>query len=220
MGRVFVLRSVRVFYEKFGSMKFISHLDMNRFMIRMVRVSKIPVWYSEGLNPHPYITFALPLSLGFESSYEVMDIRLDDDTYSNEEVFNSLSSVMPPDINIFKVSDPIMKAGEITSAEFIVTFDDCDENLTNKFIEFLNNDEILIEKKSKKGKVNTIDISKMIYDFDFNGNELKLNLAAGGNDNLNPKLLLEAFSNVFNIKLSDYSIKRIKIYAKGNKQFV
>lgn len=193
---------------------------MNRFMIRMVRVSKIPVWYSEGFNPHPYITFALPLSLGFESSYEVMDIRLDDDTYSNEDVFNSLSSVMPPDINIFKVSDPVMKAGEITSAEFIVTFDVCDENLRNKFIEFLNNDEILIEKKSKKGKVNTIDISKMIYDFDFNGNELKLNLAAGGNDNLNPKLLLEAFSNVFNIKLSDYSIKRIKIYAKENKQFV
>ena len=44
-------------------MKFISHLDMQRFMIRMIRRSGIPVWYSEGFNPHPYITFALPLSL-------------------------------------------------------------------------------------------------------------------------------------------------------------
>lgn len=221
MGRVFVLRSVRVFYEKFGSMKFISHLDMNRFMIRMVRVSKIPVWYSEGFNPHPYITFALPLSLGFDSSYEVMDIRLDDDTYSNEEVFNSLSSVMPPDIKIFKVSNPVMKAGDIASAEFVIIFDEVDKNLTEKFNDFLAADkEILVEKKSKKGKLNTIDISHMIYSYKLQDNELKLNLAAGGSDNLNPKLLLEAFSKEYNTKLPNYSIKRIMIYTKENKQFV
>ena len=220
-GRVFVLRSVRVFYEKFGSMKFISHLDMNRFMIRMVRVSKIPVWYSEGFNPHPYITFALPLSLGFDSSYEVMDIRLDDDTYSNEEVFNSLSSVMPPDIKIFKVSNPVMKAGDIVSAEFVITFDEIDKNLTEKFNDFLAADkEILVEKKSKKGKLNTIDISHMIYSYKLQDNELKLNLAAGGSDNLNPKLLLEAFSKEYNTTLPNYSIKRIMIYTKENKQFV
>ena len=215
------MRSVRVFYKKFGSMKFISHLDMNRFMIRMVRVSKIPVWYSEGFNPHPYITFALPLSLGFDSSYEVMDIRLDDDTYSNEEVFNSLSSVMPPDIKIFKVSNPVMKAGEIASAEFVITFDEIDKNLTEKFNDFLAADkEILVEKKSKKGKLNTIDISHMIYSYKLQDNELKLNLAAGGSDNLNPKLLLEAFSKEYNLTLPNYSIKRIMIYTKENKQFV
>ena len=215
------MRSVRVFYEKFGSMKFISHLDMNRFMIRMVRVSKIPVWYSEGFNPHPYITFALPLSLGFDSSYEVMDIRLDDDTYSNEEVFNSLSSVMPPDIKIFKVSNPVMKAGEIASAEFVITFDEIYKNLTEKFNDFLAADkEILVEKKSKKGKLNTIDISHMIYSYKLQDNELKLNLAAGGSDNLNPKLLLEAFSKEYNTTLPNYSIKRIMIYTKENKQFV
>lgn len=201
-------------------MKFISHLDMNRFMIRMVRISKIPVWYSEGFNPHPYITFALPLSLGFESSYEVMDIRLDDDAYTNQEVFDSLNSVLPTDIKLIKVSDPVTKAGEITSAEFIVTFDACDENLTNKFIEFLDNDEILIEKKSKKGKVNTIDISKMIYGSEFKGNELKLNLAAGGKDNLNPKLLLGAFENKYNFSLPNHFIKRTMVYSKDGKKFV
>lgn len=194
---------------------------MNRFMIRMVRVSKIPVWYSEGFNPHPYITFALPLSLGFDSSYEVMDIRLDDDTYSNEEVFNSLSSVMPPDIKIFKVSNPVMKAGDIASAEFVITFDEIDKNLTEKFSDFLAADkEILVEKKSKKGKLNTIDISHMIYSYKLQDNELKLNLAAGGSDNLNPKLLLEAFSKEYNTTLPNYSIKRIMIYTKENKQFV
>ncbi len=220
MGRVFVLRSVRVFYEKFGSMKFISHLDMNRFMIRMVRVSKIPVWYSEGFNPHPYITFALPLSLGFDSSYEIMDIRLDDDSFTNGQVFDSLNSVMPPDIKLFKVCDPVMKAGEIASAEFVVSFENRDKNLQEKFTDFLSAEEILTEKKSKKGKVNIVDISKMIHSFRFEENKLILKLAAGGSDNLNPKLLLEAFSNKNNTVLPNYSIKRTMIYTKDYKPFI
>ena len=219
--KVFVLRSVRVFYEKIGDMKFVSHLDINRFMIRMIKISKIPVWYSEGFNPHPYITFALPLSLGFESTYEIMDIRLDDDSFSNESVFNALNSVIPKDIKIISVCDPVMKVGEITSAEFVVTFDVCDNNLREQIISFLhNNDAILIEKKSKKGKINTINISGMIYSFNFKENELKLKLAAGGKENLNPKLLLEAFENKSNLTLPSFSIKRVMIYSGDDKKFI
>ena len=214
------MRSVRVLYEKFGPMKFISHLDMNRFMIRMVRVSNIPVWYSEGFNPHPYITFALPLSLGFDSSYEVMDIRLDDDNYSNSQVFDALSSVLPDGIKLISVSDPVMKAGEINAAKFIVTFEKISENLKNSIESFFQLDEILTEKKSKKGKINLVDISKMIYDYKFEENELIIRLAAGGNNNLNPKLLLDAFARYFDISLPKYSIKRIMIYADCKKPFI
>lgn len=218
--RVFVLRSVRVFYEKTGDMKFISHLDINRFMIRMIKISKVPVWYSEGFNPHPYITFALPLSLGFESTYEIMDIRLDDDTFANELVFNSLKSVVPHGIKILKVCDPVMKAGEISSAEFVIEFKNCSDKLREQFFSFLNdNDEILIEKKSKKGKINTINISSMIYNFNFINNELKLKLAAGGKDNLNPKLLLDAFTKATGVSLPDYSIKRTMIFS-GDTEFI
>ena len=52
------MRTVRVFYKKLGRLKFISHLDMNRFMLRALRLSGLPVWYTEGFNPHPYATFA------------------------------------------------------------------------------------------------------------------------------------------------------------------
>ena len=57
------MRNVRVFFTKHGRMKFASHLDMNRLMTRLIRLSNIPIWYTEGFNQHPYITFALPLSL-------------------------------------------------------------------------------------------------------------------------------------------------------------
>ena len=73
------MKSVRIFYTKLGRMKFVSHLDMNRLMIRVIRKSGIPVWYTEGFNPHPYYSFALALSLGFESSCEILDFNLNEE---------------------------------------------------------------------------------------------------------------------------------------------
>ena len=67
------MRNVRIFYKKIGRMKFISHLDMTRFMSRLISKSKIPVWYTEGFNRHIYMNFAVPLSLGFEGLYEILE---------------------------------------------------------------------------------------------------------------------------------------------------
>ena len=50
MGRVFALRNVRVFYAKRGRMKYVSHLDMNRYMVRLFKVANIPAWYTEGFS--------------------------------------------------------------------------------------------------------------------------------------------------------------------------
>ena len=86
-------------------MKFISHLDMTRFMSRLIAKSKIPVWYTEGFNQHIYMNFALPLSLGFEGLYEIVDIRLTDDSYSLEKCLEALKKVSPPDIEFISVSD-------------------------------------------------------------------------------------------------------------------
>ena len=72
-------------------MRFISHLDMTRFMARVIRRAELPVWYTEGFNPHLYMTFALPLSLGFESEYEVVDIRLLDDGYPIDTLCDKLA---------------------------------------------------------------------------------------------------------------------------------
>ncbi len=211
------MRSVRVFFKKYGNMKFISHLDLNRFMIKMVRISGIPVWYSEGFNPHPYITFALPLSLGFESCYEVMDIRLDDDSYPNAMVYNSLKPLMPKGIEIISCSNPVMKAGDITYAEFLVEFD---EKIPEKeFINFISADRIEAEKRSKKGGFKTVDLKEYIYSYSLNEQSLKLVLAAGGSNNLNPKLLLDAFCSVSVCKLPTYSVTRTMIFDKDMNVF-
>ena len=57
---------VRLTLSKQGRIKYVSHLDMFRLMQRAVRRADIPLWYTEGFNPHPYISFLLALSLGVE----------------------------------------------------------------------------------------------------------------------------------------------------------
>jgi radical SAM-linked protein len=63
-----------VLLAKKGRAKYTSHLDMQRCMMRAVRRARIELWYTEGFNPHPYVTFALPLPLGVESDGEPVDM--------------------------------------------------------------------------------------------------------------------------------------------------
>ena len=63
------MRCVRVWFHKTGPIRYISHLDLMRTMTRAIRRSRIPLWYTEGFNPHPYMTFALPLSLGMQREH-------------------------------------------------------------------------------------------------------------------------------------------------------
>lgn len=193
---------------------------MNRFMNRMVRVSQVPVWYSEGFNPHPYITFALPLSLGFESSYEAMDIRLDDDAYTNEQLCSSLGRMMPEGIKILSVRDPVMKAGTIEFAEFQIKFSNLTEALAEKLTAYLSRNAIFAEKKTKKGKVNTINLAEYINKFTFENGTLVLVLAAGGSKNLNPTLLLDTFTQESGEALPNYLITRTMLFNENMENFI
>ena len=213
------MRDVRVFFKKTGRMKFISHLDLQRFMIRMIRRSGIPVWYSEGFNPHPYITFALPLSLGFESTYDVMDMRLDDDNFPLNDTLRMLKTVMPEGIELIGIGEPWMKAGEIAFAKYEISFDSLDDDIKTKLNSFLALPEILTEKKNKKGKWNTIDLAPSIKSFEIMDKSIILVLASGSANNLNPKLLLEAFEKQCEVNLPFMSVVRTMIYNSDMEQF-
>lgn len=48
-------------------MRYISHLDLMRLMMRAVRRARIPFYLTEGFHPHPKIKFKRALKLGVES---------------------------------------------------------------------------------------------------------------------------------------------------------
>lgn len=196
MERVFALKNVRLFYNKGDRMRFISHLDMTRFMARMIRRAELPVWYTEGFNPHLYMTFALPLSLGFESEYEVVDIRLTDDDYPIDTLCDKLNTVCPPYIRFFGAAEPIKKAGDVAAAKFSILFDDNGE-IKDALNQFLSRDSITVLKKTKKGDIKELEVADKIKDFLVdaadNNTILNITLPAGSSENLNPELFLNKF---------------------------
>jgi len=218
MGRVSALKNVRVFYKKSGRMKFVSHLDMNRFMSRCIKKAGIPIWYTEGFHPHPYIAFALPLSLGFESEYEVIDIRLVDDEYPLNLVVEKLNAVFPEYVRAFDAAEPITKVGKIAFADFVITFNDATVK-TDELIEFLSSESIVVSKRTKKGTFKEIDIAPKIKAFSIEDGTLKITLPAGSEDNLNPELLLNAFFEKCSSVYSSYNINRTLVYDGDMKIF-
>ena len=172
-------------------MKFISHLDMNRFFTRILRKSNLPIWYTEGFNPHPYITFAAPLSLGFESEYEIMDFRLTDDDFSLEKAAEILKTVVPEYIEIISLKEPVMKAGKIGFAGYELTFEN--KETAEKFYDFISSDSVIVSKKTKKGDVKVIDVADKIQDTIKNGEKISLVLPSG-NENINPSVIVSAFN--------------------------
>ena len=109
------MRSVRLNFSKTGRAIYISHLDVNRMMTRAVRRARLPMWYTEGFNPHPYIAFALPLSLGQSSDCEYMDIRIEGDM-TDEEVMTRLNDTLPEGLKILSVGAPVHDAKDIEKA--------------------------------------------------------------------------------------------------------
>lgn len=216
------MKNVRVYMTKCGRLIFTSHLDMNRFMTRALRLSRLPIWYTEGFNPHPYLTFLLPLSLGFESDCEIMDIRITDEEMPLEEIKTALNAVLPSDMQVQKVAEPVLKPGKIAFAEFLITFKSAGDKLAARLSAFLLQDSIVTEKKGKKGKLSTVDLAPKIQSFstDVIDNEdgssfvaLKIVLPAGGSDNVNPTLLLTAYNKEHSDEpLPFYKIKRTMIF--------
>lgn len=219
---LFLLR-VRATFRKTGRAKYISHLDLNRCMLRTFRRSRLPVWYTEGFNPHPYYSFALALSLGFESECEILDFNITDDNMSMEEIRDSLNAVMPEGMGIVKVALQKQKITAIAKAEytFSLVSEDCEE-LFSAVNELIAKPEILVEKKTKKG-IKTVDIKPdtEILSCEKNGNgiDIAMYLPAGTQTNYNPSLFTEALKNFTDIPFETEKIRRTAILCEDNSVF-
>lgn len=201
-------------------MKFVSHLDMNRLMIRVIRKSGIPVWYTEGFNRHIYINYAVPLSLGFEGVYEVMDIRLTDDSFSFEETVSRLNAAAPEGIEFLRAEEPVLPTVDIAFAEYELTFDPENAPLYDKLKEFLSKESVICQKKDKKGRIKEFDIIPKIKRAEFAGDKVLLVLSAGNEGNLNPSLVLNAFFEQTDTAPIFCKVKRLMLFDKDLKPFV
>ena len=153
--------TVRLVFSKTGRAKYISHLDLYRAMTRVLRRAAIPLWYTEGFNKHPYITFAAPLSLGHESVCERMDFRLTDETVSMREIVDRINACLPEGLKAISAAEAVTKASDLGYAKYRLRLS-CSPAVLRAF---LDQPSILVEKKTKKkGGVKTVEIKPHLKD--------------------------------------------------------
>ena len=200
-------------------MKFVSHLDMTRFMTRLVNKAKIPIWYTEGFNQHAYFNFAVPLSLGFEGEYEVLDLRIIDPQYTNEQLLEALNGATVPGIEFWAAVEPKLKMKELRFAEFEILFDNLDDAVSEKINDFFSHESIITQKTTKRGGTKDIDIAPLIKKAELNGNALTVILTAGNENNLNPSLVLSTMFEAEEVEPLYYTVTRKMIYDGDLKPF-
>ena len=186
--------TVRLVFSKTGRARYISHLDLNRAMTRVLRRAGIPLWYTEGFNRHPYITFTAPLSLGSESLCERMDFRLTDDTMSMQEIIDRVNSAMPEGLRALKAAEAVKKACFLGFARYRISFACSVEEMTA----FLEQPCITAEKRAKKGGFKTVELKPHLLDTEVeiakDGCTLTVTLPCSNDLTINPTLLTTAVS--------------------------
>ena len=216
---------VRMSFEKTGMAKFISHLDTVRLITRSMKRACVPIWFTEGFNPHAFLTFAMPLSLGFESYCETVDFRLMEEM-DLDELAKKINDALPVDITVKEIYVYETCPNDIRWAEYKIIFNNPDKLLLENAEKVLSADEILVLKKAKQGRKKIdkeVNIKEHIKSFDLTEEKGKLVLntilSSGTSININPMLLIGAIVKDTNTDEQDVDIIKVQSFTENMEIF-
>lgn len=212
-------------FNKEGVIRYISHLDLLRLFKRSFKRVEIKLQYSQGFNPHPKMSFAQPLSLGYTSSAELLEF----DTVNphlTDEIVGKLNTVMPEGIRVLSCEE-LPKEGRSLAAltnsasyEILIPVEDSFKKDCSVLADqYLSQQQIKIMKHQRKsGKDIEVDIKPMIFEMngmvDNNLIMITCKIAAGSTENLSPEMVLSTFCDFAGISYdrADILINRTRIY--------
>ena len=144
----------RILFEKRGNAVWISHLDLMRLFQRAFKRAGLPLTHTQGYNPRPSVSIALPLSVGIESRCELLDFELDGDEVSCDEIRSRLNQTLTEGIRVLAVCKKGRKLKELTFLQCRITLEydsgvpaDAQEQIAKLF----SRDELILPKKTKNG---------------------------------------------------------------------
>lgn len=207
-----VYTKLRVKFSRTGTLRFISHLDLCRAIRTIFRRAKLPIRYSEGFNPHPRMTFTLPLPLGAESECEYMDIFLPEG-YDLSTVCPDMNAVSPVGLCFLEAYVPESSIYDVAYSRYELFLSGVTPERARELLE----DPPALTKKNKKGVEKIVDIAPMIHEHSAEEREggayVAVTLDAGEASYLNP----DRFAGIFGA--SDYSLRRTALYFADGRLF-
>lgn len=158
-------------FTKVDGMRFISHLDLQRLFRRVFRRIGVELVFSNGYNPHPRMNIAQPLSLGFESESEYLEIETQS-PLELEQVLAEANLALPEGISLVRGTEAEASAKNLSSvvdyAEYSAYVADWNSiDMESALAQFNLQNTIIVIKSDKKAKKTVEkDVKGMIYLFE------------------------------------------------------
>ena len=189
-------------------------------MIASLKRSGLPVWHTLGFNPHIYMTFACPLSLGQESECECVDVKTEAEAPDFEQWKAALNAIMPAGIVITHVGPVQMKADLIAYACYRITYPAAAAAALDQYNAL---ESAPVEKHGKKGNkiIELKDhIPQVEYTTEGDSLHIELCMPAAQELNLNPSLLTGFLEEKFGLPAVSANILRKKFLTADKQLFV
>lgn len=209
----------RALFEKVGSAVYFSHLDLMRLFQRAFKRAGLPLTHTQGFNPRPSVSIALPLSLGVESQCELLDFELEGQPIPHSEIQQRLNQALVEGVQVLQVYDGGRKLKELSllESELVLEYDsgipaEAEEEISALF----SGKELIVEKKSKNGiaEQDLIPMIRRIHVAPSSEQELAIRvLACCQNPTLNPMQISAAVSKYLPEAAPDFvRCRRLEIY--------
>ena len=208
----------RLLFEKTGSAVWMSHLDLMRLFQRAFKRADLPLKHTQGFNPRPSVSIALPLSVGVESVCELLDFDLDGVNVPCDEITERLNRCLVDGVKVYTTYENGRKLRDLALLDCIVTmeYDRGVSSDAKTSIEALfARESVIVTKKTKNGMQDQ-DIIPMIRrmqisQIDANTLIMQTRICCQ-NPTLNPSQLVAAVSNYLPEYTPDFSkCKRLEI---------
>ncbi|MEZ4357159.1 MAG: TIGR03936 family radical SAM-associated protein [Eubacteriales bacterium] len=191
---------------------YVSHLDLQRTVMRALKRSGLPVAYSAGFNPHILLSFATAMPVGLVSESEYFEFSTTED-FSKEEVLAALKEAFPSGVtpkSVVNMPDNAKKlAALVTHSSYMLK---APSNFIEQMIEFIEKPSVVIDV-FKKGNLKTIDVKDRIISLNRCEDGICLMLKSGQENNLNP---IDLTKGLFKTDVAKFNILRKGLYSTVN----
>lgn len=216
----------RLLFEKTGNAVWISHLDLMRMFQRAFKRAGLPLTHTQGFNPRPSVSIALPLSVGVESKCELLDFALAAEGIYCNEIKDRLNNALVDGVSVLDVYDNGRKVRDLALLECNITMfydDELPNDAATKILELFTRDEVVVPKKTKSGMQdqNIVTMIRKMHIDTISEKTLDINcLICCQNPSLNPSQITLAIEKYLPELVPDHTVcRRIQVYDNNETIF-
>ncbi len=216
---------LRALFQKTGDAVYISHLDLMRLFQRAFARADLHLTHSQGFNPRPSVSIAMPLSVGVASGCELLDFELDGQNVPCDEICKRLNDKLIPGVRVLEGYENGRKIRNLSLLRCAATLEydgGVTEAMTDGIRALFTRDSLTVTKKGKNGPVQQ-DIIPMIRCVDVRAGEQEVVIEAlicCQNPSMNPMQLHEAVCAYLpDMKPEFAKCERLEIYDADEKVF-